>query len=190
MVRIVAGKHRGRKLQVLDSKQLRPTSSRTREGIFNILNHGGFSKSDAHFLDGAKVLDLFCGSGALGLESLSHGASHCVFIDIKQEHLALVRDNAEHLGEEENVTFIRSDSSSPPQARFACDLVFIDPPYHSKLIKPALTNLITRGWLREGGIVVVEMDKREDLPEVEGYTQIKERDYGRTTIILLERDAV
>lgn len=186
MLRIFAGKHRGRKLEVIDNKKLRPTAGRTREAIFNILNHGRFAGDGQRFLEGSKVVDLFCGSGALGFEALSHGAAHCVFIDIDQEHLSVVRGNAQHLGEEKNVTLIRSDSSSPPAAKFPCDLIFIDPPYHSNLIQAALKNLAARGWLRTGSVIVVEMDKRENLPEVQGFQPITERVYGRTRISLLE----
>lgn len=186
MLRIFAGKHRGRKLQMVDTKQLRPTAGRTREAIFNILNHGRFAEGGTRFLEGCKVVDLFCGSGALGLEALSHGAAHCVFIDIDQDHLSVARANAEHVGESKNVTFIRCDSSSPPTAKFACDLVFIDPPYHSKLVVTALKNLAARGWLRPGSVVMVEMEKRETLPEMEGYIPITDRIYGKTRIVLLE----
>lgn len=185
MLRIFAGKHRGRKLQVFSDKQVRPTAGRTREAIFNILNHGRFA-GEERFLDGCTVLDLFCGSGALGLEALSHGASHVVFIDISQECLAIAKQNAAHLGESGNITLLRSDSANPPTARFPCSLVFIDPPYGSNLMVPALKNLAARGWLKPGAIIVAEMEKKEDIPALDGFARIDERMYGRTRVILLE----
>lgn len=185
MLRIFAGKHRGRKLQVVEDKQVRPTAGRTREAIFNILNHGRFA-GEKRFLDGCTVLDLFCGSGALGLEALSHGAAHAVFIDINQNCLAAVKQNAAHVGESANVTVIRNDSANPPTARFPCSLVFIDPPYGSNLLVTALKNLAARGWLQRGSIIVAEMEKKENVPELEGFTRIDERIYGRTRIVLLE----
>lgn len=185
MLRIFAGKHRGRKLQAFDDKLVRPTAGRTREAIFNILNHGRFAEGE-RFLHDATVLDLFCGSGALGLEALSHGASHTVFIDMNQECLAMAKQNAEHMGEGKNVTLIRSDSSNPPPARFPCSLVFVDPPYSSNLLVPSLKNLAAKGWLKTGSIIVTEMGKKEDLPEIEGFNRIDDRIYGRTRIILLE----
>jgi 16S rRNA (guanine966-N2)-methyltransferase len=97
-----------------------------------------------------------------------------------------VRQNAQHIGEGNNVTLLRSDSSNPPPARFPCSLVFIDPPYGSSLMAPALKNLAARGWLKTGSVIVAEMGKKEDLPEVEGFTHIDERIYGRTKVILLE----
>lgn len=185
MLRIFAGKHRGRKLQVFDNKQVRPTAGRTREAIFNILNHGRFG-GDERFLDDCTVLDLYCGSGALGLEALSHGASHAVFIDMNPECLTIAKKNAEHMGEGGNVTVIRSDSSNPPPARFPCSLVFVDPPYGKKLLVPSIQNLAARGWLKEGSIIVAEMGKKEDIPEIDGFTRIDDRIYGRTHVVLLE----
>lgn len=185
MLRIITGKHRGRKLEVIESKTLRPTADRTREAVFNILTHSYTNEAGESILEGAVVLDLFCGSGALAFEALSRGASKAVLIDIESEHLAIARANAEHLGETANVAFIRADSSNPPPAKFPCSLIFLDPPYRTGLAANALKHLKAGGWLQEESIIVVELDRREDLATPDDFEQLDERVYGNTKIILL-----
>lgn len=184
-MRVIGGKHRNRRIEAIDDKKLRPTAARTREAIFNILSHAEFAEDGVTVIDDAVVLDLFCGTGALGIEALSRGAKHVIFVDIEQKHLDVTRANVKFLDESENATFIRSDSANPPPARTQCNVVFLDPPYKKGLLGKALHNLIAGNWLADNAIVVVEMGKFEKLPEHEGYEVLRERVYGGTAVVIL-----
>ena len=192
-MKITGGKYRNRNIEVMDDKALRPTMSRTREMIFNILRHGRFHGHESFIpddnpsrIEGRMVADLFCGTGALGLEALSYGAVSVTFIDQSQQRLNLARENAKLLGEIDNVSFVRSDSSSLPRAMRQHDLVFIDPPYTLGLGAPALKSLVKQGWLKFGAVVLIEGGKEDDAPEVEGYTLLDTRVLGRTRISVLQ----
>jgi len=182
-MRIISGKYKGRKLETLTGKQLRPTMGVAREAIFNILSHGEFGVEG--FLDGCRVLDLFCGCGALAAEALSRGAEKAVLIDINQNHLDTARHNIRHMGEEANSIFIRADSSNPPPARVTCNLIFIDPPYKESLVNNTLQNLVKSNWLENQAIVVIETWKKEDIVMPEGFTEVHDRHYGNCRIRLL-----
>src|SRR3954447_10957867 len=129
-LRIVGGIHRGRRLVVPPGDAVRPTSDRAREALFNILSHGGFAASGLPFAD-RPVLDAFAGTGALGLEALSRGASAAAFIDNGREAIAALRRNIAALGEEDRAHVFTGDATRPPRATFACALAFLDPPYRS-----------------------------------------------------------
>src|SRR5256885_2109297 len=126
MLRIIAGKHRGRKIETSNAKTLRPTSGRTREALFNILSHGEFSGAENSPYIGRQVADLFCGSGALGFEALSRGAAGITFVDQSQDSLNLVRNTAESLREIPQAKLLRSDSAQLPPSLVRHSLVFID----------------------------------------------------------------
>lgn len=183
-IRIISGKHRGRRIDVPDGKKIRPTGGRTREAIFNILMHGEFSGEHSPFI-GKRVVDIFCGTGALGLEALSRGASDITFVDQSQESLNLVRKNAERMGELPHCRFVRSDSSVLPRSSVAHSLAFIDPPYNSGLALKALASLKINGWLSEDAVCVIETASREPFAAPEGYAQFDERKYGNTSLYLL-----
>lgn len=185
-LKIISGKYRGRRIETLKDKALRPTTGRTREAVFNLLTHGKFLEG-RNILDGANVLDLFCGSGALGMEALSRGATHATFMDANNRHLDVARNNVAHIGASGDASFVKTDSSNPPPARTQCDLVFLDPPYESGLAMPALQNLIKTHWLAEKAILVVELRKKENFLVPEGYQELDKRNYGITQIIILER---
>lgn len=185
MLNIIAGKHRGRKIETKADKNVRPTGSKTRGAVFNILLHGKFGASGNSPLIGKSVIDLFCGTGALGLEALSRGASHVIFVDESSESIALARANAAHMHEEDNASFIRSDSTSLPKARRTCSLAFLDPPYNSGLAAKSLASLDAQGWLEDGAIAVVELSHKETLAAPENYAIFDERKYGNTKIVLL-----
>lgn len=182
---IFSGSLKGRKITSPKGKSVRPTSGRTREAIFNILTHGNFLSDSHTAVEDSRVLDLYCGSGALAFEAISRGASHAVLIDIENNNLETVRSNAQRMGIDAQITCIRSDSSNPPPARMACNLVFIDPPYKSGLAQKTLSNIAKSGWLSENAIIVMELEKREDVPIPEGFEIITERKYGITKIIVL-----
>lgn len=185
-MRVIAGKYKSRKIETVSSKKLRPTTGMAREALFNILSHGNFTNGESNFLDGCKVLDLFSGCGALSIEALSRGADHAVMIDIDQEHLNIARSNAQNIRIEGDCTFIRADSATPPPARFACDLVFLDPPYGKGLIEKALKNLKNGGWIAKNAVIVVETGKTEDIDTPEGYEELHNRKYGNSRIRIMQ----
>src|SRR5499433_3621347 len=143
-MRIVGGKHRGRRLLAPPGETVRPTSDRAREALFNILSHGNLAADGIPFAQKA-VLDAFAGTGALGLEALSRGAAEAVFIEQDREALAVLRRNVASLGESAHAEIVPGDATRPPRARVACAVVFIDPPYRSGLSAPALEALVRAG---------------------------------------------
>lgn len=185
MLTIISGKYRGKKIKTKANAVIRPTSSRARGAIFNILMHGEFGSHETSPLINRAVIDLFCGTGVLGLEALSRGAAHVTFVDESSESIALARSNVAHLKEEANSHFIRNDSTSLPMARKTHSLAFLDPPYNSGLAVKSLAMLDKRGWLENGAVAVVELSKKETLVAPENYTVIDERNYGNTQIVFL-----
>lgn len=153
-MRIVAGKFRGRVLATPEDMAVRPTSDRVREALFNILTHG----IDDFAVEGAAVIDLFAGTGALGLEALSRGARNCIFVDMEAAARALLRTNIERLGVMGVARIYRRDATALGEAgrREQHDLAFLDPPYGKGLGGRALIALTEGGWLNAGAIVVVE----------------------------------
>jgi 16S rRNA (guanine966-N2)-methyltransferase len=183
-MRIIAGKHKGRKVEVgRAATQVRPTSGFAREAIFNIVTHGQFQG----LLDGANVADIFCGSGALGLEALSRGAAHVTFVDNDHHALQSARRNAAQMGEEGNAVFLRADAAQLPPARAEFQLILLDPPYFGTLLPQALASLLAQGWIGAETLVVAEHDARENPPLPAGLAIVDERRYGRATIRLLHR---
>src|SRR5690348_6180957 len=153
-LRIVGGVHRGRRLVVPPGDAVRPTSDRAREALFNILSHGNFAAGGLPFA-GRPVLDAFAGTGALGLEALSRGASAAAFIESDRAALAVLRRNIATLGEEDRASIVTGDATRPPRVLFACAVAFLDPPYHSGLAAPALAALAAAGWLGQDALAVV-----------------------------------
>ena len=165
-MRIVGGRHRGRPLRALQGRDLRPTSDRAREAIFNILAHG----MEDFRLDGASVVDVFAGTGALGLEALSRGAAHATFIDDDGRAMGSVRGNAAALGERGAVTLLTLDAARLPP-----------PP----LAAPALEGLAARGWIAPGAVCVVELAAREPFAPPATFTAVDERTYGPARVVFL-----
>ena len=175
-MRIIAGKHRHRVLSAPEGRAVRPTSDRAREAVFDILAHGRFAEQDA-CLD-AMVLDAFAGTGAFGLEALSRGARHAVFIEKDRAARAALQKNIAALGESQHAAIINGDATRAPRASGACSLVFLDPPYGEDLAAPALTALAQSGWLADDALAVVEISAKEDLKLPEGFEALDERRYG------------
>jgi 16S rRNA (guanine966-N2)-methyltransferase len=184
-MRIVGGRLRGRLLNAPASRAIRPTSERLRESIFDILAH---RYVDA--LDGARVVDLFAGSGALGFEALSRGASFGLFVDDGAEARALLRGNVEALSLGGVTRIWRADATklgkAPAGAPFT--LAFLDPPYDKGLAGPALAALAGGGWLAAGAICVVEEAAKAEVVAPEGFTLTDERTYGDARIVFLRRE--
>lgn len=179
-MRIVGGSHKGRRLSAPDGRGTRPTSDRARESLFNILAH-----SPLVDLDGARVVDAFAGSGALGLEALSRGAEHAWFLERDHAALAAIRANVAELRVEGQATILRVDATKPPPAVQPCTLALVDAPYEKDLSAPCLTALAERGWLAPGALAMVEVAAREVLPVPEGFTVEDERTYGAARVVFL-----
>lgn len=178
-MRIIAGKYRGRRLFVPKGRDVRPTGDRVKEAIFSILGRS---------VDGAVVLDLFAGSGSLGLEALSRGAKRAVFVDNRSESLAAVKRNLEALGLESQKV-VKSDlrrgcESFKDEGPF--DLLFLDPPY-GKDLAPGILNLVARtGIISDGACAVVEHGLDEDLSGLDSCWSVDQvRTYGQTSISFL-----
>jgi 16S rRNA (guanine966-N2)-methyltransferase len=182
-MRIIAGKHRHRVLLAPDGQATRPTSDRARESVFDILAGGRFSEQDA-CLD-AMVLDAFAGTGAFGLEALSRGARHAVFIEKDRAARASLQKNIAALGETARAAIVHGDATRPPRATGACSLVFLDPPYGEDLAAPALEALAQSGWLAENALAVVEIAVKEDLDLPDKFEPLDERRYGAAKFVFL-----
>ncbi len=187
MLRIVAGKHRGRTIDAPEGQATRPTASRARESLFNILAHASWREDGTSPLLEARVLDAFAGSGALGLEALSRGAAHVTFLDSDGQAIRLIGENLRKLGETGAAKVVRGDATRPPTTHVACDLVFLDPPYRSGLAAPALAALDEAGWIAAGAVVSVELAHNEDLAVPPGFAQLDERRYGAAKILILRK---
>jgi 16S rRNA (guanine966-N2)-methyltransferase len=179
-VRVVGGVLRGRAIAAPGSQAVRPTSDRLRESIFDILAH---RYDDA--VEGARVIDLFAGTGALGLEALSRGAARALFVDEGAEARALLRQNIEALGLGGVTRVFRRDATklglAPPGEAFT--LAFLDPPYGKGLAPLALAELARGNWLAPDALVVIEEAAGATLELPEGYAQLDARRYGDTQIV-------
>ena len=184
-MRVVAGKHRGRRLAAPAGGRVRPTADRVREALFNVLAHKAFGPDDRRLPQGARVIDAFAGSGALGFEALSRGAAHVTFLETGAEALRVIRKNAEALEEAENVTIRGRDATRPGPAEAPCALAFLDPPYGRGLAVPTLAALVRDGWLADGALAVVELSTKEPFTAPPGFEAVDERHYGDTRVVLL-----
>jgi len=180
-VRIVGGRFRGRALAAPDSLATRPTSDRVREAIFNILLHG----IPQFQIAGAKVLDLFAGSGALGLEALSRGAGFCLFVENDVAARAEIRRNIEALGLTGITRIFRRDATSlgPAGQLAGFTLAFLDPPYDRGLDERALASAASGGWLVAGAICVIERRKGSPLGLVPAFDLVDRRGWGDTEVV-------
>lgn len=182
-MRIVAGKFRGRALATPQHDGLRPTADRVRESLFNILAHGinGFA------LDGCRVIDLFAGTGALGLEAMSRGAAYCLFVEDGAEARALIRRNVEAFGLTGETRIFRRDATDlgPAGNMQPYGLAFLDPPYGRGLGDKALISLTEGGWLSDGAIAVLEERAGIAVALPTSLTLLDTRTYGDTDIRIL-----
>lgn len=187
-MRITGGVYRGRTLATPPDARVRPTSDKVRQAIFNILAHNDFGTGFA--LEGARVADLFAGTGALGIEALSHGAAFCLFVEDSAESRGLIRTNVEALGLTGVTKIWRRDATDlGPMAAGSggpFGLVFLDPPYHRGLIAPALAALRNGKWLSPKALAVVETAEDEIIPSTEGFELASERVYGETRVCFLK----
>ena len=181
-MRIVSGRFRSRRLFEPRSHNIRPTTDRVRESLFAILEH-----RYPGCLEDACVLDLFAGTGALGMEALSRGALSVVFVERNSEALAVLRKNAEALAITGKVEIIKRDATRLGACPFSTpfDLVFVDPPYSAKLGEKALTELSGHGWLEKDALIVVEESKSSPVGTADGFVLLERRTVGATSISFL-----
>jgi len=183
-VRITGGQFRGRALTEPPDNRVRPTSDKVRQAIFNILAHNDFGFE----LEGAKVIDLYAGTGSLGLEALSRGAAFALFVDDSAESRGLIRTNVEALGLTGATKIWRRDARDlgplGAGAGGPFGLAFLDAPYRKDLTAPALASLRAGGWLTPGALVVAETADDEALG-AEGYRLLDRRSYGETAVHIL-----
>jgi len=182
-MRIVGGEFRGRALATPRSDAIRPTSDRTREAVFNVIAHRYPER-----LAGGRVLDLFAGTGALGLEALSRGASFCVFIEESAEGRGLIRDNVEAFGLQGRTKIFRRDATRLGEVGTFSpfSLIFADPPYGRGLGGPALQSARAGGWLAPGALLVVEEAAAAPFAPGDGFVIADERHYGDTVVRFIE----
>jgi 16S rRNA (guanine966-N2)-methyltransferase len=178
-MRIIAGKLKGRRLLTPQGQAIRPTSDRAREALFDILEHGQPS------LRGASFLELFCGTGAIGLEAHSRGAAEVVLVESDPAAFRLAEANIARLGAPAGVRLLARDATALGPAPHPFDLVFLDPPYSSGLAAPALHGTIRNGWLAEGARIIVELAARDDLAPPSGFALDDQRRYGSAKFMFL-----
>lgn len=178
-MRIIAGKYKGRKLFTPEGDAIRPTSDRTREALFNLLMHGKYAGEN---VINAHVLDLCCGTGALGLEALSRGARMATFVDQDKRSLELAKKNITHCGANAQAQFVQADVAKLPPAREAANLVLMDAPYATPLLLAAHAALIAGNWLATGALLVVEQPRGAVTPTLDTAEFLDAREYGKAQI--------
>jgi 16S rRNA (guanine966-N2)-methyltransferase len=181
-MRVVGGRLRSRPIAAPKSAAIRPTADRLREALFNILAHGYGDP-----VSGARVLDLFAGTGALGIEALSRDAAYALFVDDGAEARALLRENMQTLGLAGVTRIFRRDATKlgPAHPVEPFSLVFLDPPYGKGLAEKALASAREGGWLVPGAVVVVEEAVASQFRAPEGYEELERRTYDDTELVFL-----
>ncbi|WP_395650294.1 16S rRNA (guanine(966)-N(2))-methyltransferase RsmD [Brevundimonas sp.] len=184
-MRIVAGTLRGRSILAPEGQGTRPTSDRARQAVFNVLEHAAWAPG----LSGIRVIDLFAGSGALGFEAMSRGATFGLFVETDEAARGVIRENADAYGLLGRVRVHRRSATDlglrPGSDGEAFDLAFLDPPYGKGLGEQALAGLVEGGWLKPGAIVVFERGSGEPEIETPGYERLDARDYGAARVLFL-----
>jgi len=176
-MRIIAGKFKGRKLYSPKDDNIRPTSDKVKEAIFSMIGE---------YLDDAAVIDLFSGSGSLGLEALSRGAKICYFCDNSAESLKLIKSNIDVCGADESSHIFTGDyKKALSKVTEKADIIFLDPPYGEVFFDKCFEKICEYGVLKEGGLIVAEHGKETPLPDkVLNFGKIKEKKYGAVTVSL------
>lgn len=182
-MRIISGKYAKRNLFTLKSRKTRPTSDKVKESLFNSLGQ---------FFNGGEVLDLYAGSGALGIEAVSRGYSHATLVDINYAAVEIIKKNVALTKEEDKFSVFKMPSKVALK-KFAesgkkFDLVFLDPPYARQKMKSDMIEMLNNNLLNERAIVVAETDDQTVLPEIAGFTLIKDHHLGKTIVRIYRKD--
>ena len=184
-MRVIAGRFRGRALVAPPGMATRPTADRVRQALFDVLSHAPFAPE----LNSARVMDLFAGSGALGLEALSRGAAFCLFVDTDETARGAIRTNLDALNLLGAGRVHRRDATDlglrPASDGAPFDLAFLDPPYGKGLGQAALAGLLAGGWLAPGALAVLERGADEPRVEVGGFELLDEREWGPASVSFL-----
>lgn len=184
-MRIVGGQFKGRAISAPPGRDTRPTSDRARESLFNVLAHADWSPG----IEGRRVLDLFAGSGALGLEAMSRGASFALFVETHSAARGAIRDNIEALGLFGATRIHRRDATDlgmkPAGLGDPFDLIFLDPPYGKGLDERALAKLGEGGWITPDALVMLEVGA-DETPVISAFEILDEREYGAAKVIFLK----
>lgn len=184
-MRIVGGRFRAKKIETLEGLETRPTSDRTRESLFNILENRSFDRGFS--LRGARVLDAFAGTGAFALEALSRGAAHATAIEKNEACVRLIARNAKGIADGANFKLTRGDACDPGRAREEMDLIFLDPPYQAGLYLPCLKALVKQAWVGSKTLCVLEMSSKAvaDFAIPDGFVELDRRKYGASTLLFI-----
>lgn len=183
-MRVIAGTAKGRRLKAPEGNGVRPTADRVKEAMFSIIQFD---------IEGAKALDLFAGSGALGIEALSRGAAHCVFVEAAGEASKILRENIAACGVENKSTVQKGQAEdfAPLWRGGPFDLVFLDPPYGKGLIEKMTQSLLTCQLLSDRVIIIAESDEKDDLPQAVGpIARKKAYRYGNTRVSIYGREEI
>ncbi|MGQ3069054.1 MAG: 16S rRNA (guanine(966)-N(2))-methyltransferase RsmD [Brevundimonas sp.] len=185
-MRIVAGSLKGRAITAPEGQNTRPTSDRARQAIFNVLEHASWAEP----LHGARVIDLYAGSGALGYEAVSRGAAFALFVEIDDEARGAIRENADAWGLMGRTRVHRRSATDlgvrPGPAGEAFDIAFLDPPYGKGLGEQTLARLLEGNWLKPGATVVFERGSDEPEIDTPGYERLDARNYGAARVLFLK----
>ena len=182
-MKITGGELKGRVIPVRNSPHtsLRPTSDKMRQAIFNFLHHNPDVLDICPDLEGVSVLDAFCGTGALGLEAISHGASHAVFFDTDHKAISELKALSEQFKISDHVQIQKASALRPPQADQSVDLVFLDPPYNKGLLAQVVPALSQAGWVGDNTLFVCEAEKEcRDIP----LRPIVDKTYGDSRLLI------
>ena len=180
-MRIISGSARGRKLKEPQGMDTRPTTDKVKESLFNIIQFD---------LEGRRVLDLFGGTGQLGLEALSRGSAHCTFVEQRREAVALIRENLKRTGFSDRARVVQGEALSfLASCRERFDIVFLDPPYQGGLLEQSLEKIVQFDILREHGIMICESPQEEELPQAVGRCRLhRTYRYGRIKLTTYHRE--
>lgn len=177
-MRIIAGSRKGHKLHEFSGRDIRPTTDRVKESVFNLIQE---------FIPGSRTLDLFGGSGALTFEALSRGAESGICVDISGEAVSVIKKNQEEL-KFDNFAVINTDAAQFLKSTDKTfSVIFLDPPYNKGFIAPVINQIVDGGRLERGGIIVLESDFCDEHGEFSGLSVLKQRKYGRTYITVYQR---
>lgn len=186
-MRIIGGELRGRRIAGPASDVTRPMVDRIRQALFNVLQHRDFGLDRTDHVAGARVLDAFCGTGALAYEALSRGAASATLMDIDARAVEVAKANAKALGLMERARVLRANATSPPPQATPHDLLLLSPPYYKNLLLPALDALSRTGWIADDALIVGHVGEQEQVTFPDAYEPHHERVYGDSRFYFLTR---
>lgn len=180
MSRIIAGKFRGRRLNIPKGRDIRPTTDRMRERLFSMLEHSRYPN-----MQEARVADLFAGTGALGLEALSRGAAHASFVEKAPASIKILKENIVVLDVADYTKILQISANALPKVAVPCDFIFMDPPYRQNLVEPTLKSILAGNWLAKDGAIICELATDDELTLPRELEIIDERSQGQQRVIFL-----